>query len=209
MCSTDFHNAPTAPEGTAMAFAPLVFQEWTSLAGLSEPRVVGPRETLYPQEELRNCVWFIERGVVKLARLENDGTEYILGLRSNGWVLDAASTILNRPSPSSAVTLTTCTIRRVPRSQFMHLLETSPSMMQDLNRLMCREIQAEQQQQVEFRSGNAQSRLNRLIQELLQASSSGDPLALLPLRRFEIAQLLAISPEHLSRLLHGNPAIRP
>jgi CRP/FNR family transcriptional regulator len=143
----------------------------------------------------------IETGLVKLVRLTDDGAESILGLRSNGWIIDASSAVLNFPFPFSAVAVTRCTIRRAHRSAFLQLVNSSSALMHDLNSLICREIHAEQEQQIEFRNGSAQSRLDRLLSELSRLTCSQDPLDGLPLKRFEIAQLLSITPEHLSRLL--------
>jgi CRP-like cAMP-binding protein len=193
---------PNAAAGMgATAFAPLVFHEWESLDGIAERHFFSARHELCTQGGAPHFVNWIESGLVKLVRLTGDGGEFILGLRSDGWIIDAASAILNRPLACSAVTLTPCTVRRASRAAFMRLLNTSPSVMRDLNQLICREVHADQEQQIEFRSCSAQSRLDRLLRELSRITRKEDPLDGLPLKRFEVAQLLSITPEHLSRLL--------
>ena len=186
----------------SQAFAPLIFPEWKNLAGIAHRQLVPRRKSLANQDELRSTVVVIETGIVKLVRVESDGSEYIAGLRSNGWLIDAASLILNRPLPFAAETVTPCSVYRISRDIFMGLLESNRALMWDLAQLVCREIQAEREQQFEFRGGSAQGRLHRLISELSETRVEGDPLDLLPLKRLEIAQLLSITPEHLSRLLH-------
>jgi CRP-like cAMP-binding protein len=194
---------------SATAFAPLVFHKWDSLEGITERHLFPARHELCTQDGSPNSVYLIENGLVKLVRLTGDGSESILGLRSDGWIIDAASAVLNRPFACSAVTLTPCSIRRASRAAFMQLLNRSPSLMHDLNQLICRELHADQEQQIEFRNGSAQSRLNRLLRELSRITRQEDPLDGLPLKRFEVAQLLSITPEHLSRLLRLRDESRP
>ena len=188
-------------DGDQTAFAPLVFREWNTLEGITEKLLVPARRELYSQDTQPDYVYIIETGLVKLVRLTDEGGESILGLRSDGWVMDAASAVLNCPHSSSAVTLTPCTIRRAHRNSFMQVLNSSPALTRDLNRLICREIHADQEQQIEFRNGTAQGRLERLVRELSRITRDPNPLDSLPLKKFEIAQLLSITPEHLSRLL--------
>jgi CRP-like cAMP-binding protein len=187
----------------SLAFAPLIFPRWKSLAEIAERQVVAPRQSLCIQAEPQRSVLVIESGVVKLVRLESDGSEFILGLRSDGWLIDAASVMLDRPAPFTAVTLTSCAVYRVSRETFLRHLESSPSLMWDFTRLVCKEIQAEREQQIELRGDSAQGRLARLLRELSGPGALENPLDLLPLKRQEIAQLLSITPEHLSRLLRG------
>ncbi|HLK69613.1 MAG TPA: Crp/Fnr family transcriptional regulator [Bryobacteraceae bacterium] len=202
--ATSFSAFPDRREvRQSQAFTPLSCPAWKSLADVAHRQLVPRRKSLANQDELRSTVVIIETGIVKLVRVESDGSEFIAGLRSNGWLIDASSLILNRPLPFAAETLTPCSVFRIPRDVFMRLLENNSALMWDVARLVCREIQAEREQQFEFRGGTAQGRLERLLSELSETASTGDPLDLLPLKRLEIAQLLSITPEHLSRLLHS------
>lgn len=197
---------PVQGDEPTLAFAPLVFHDWKDLAGQTERRVKDAREVLYNQDERPEWVYFIEKGIVKLVRLEPDGAELILGLRSDGWLLNAAPVMLNGATNCSAVALTPCIIRRMSRAAFLQRMDSCPSFMRDVTTLTCREIRSEQEQQIQLRNRSAQNRLDRLLGEISQGSQISSPLHLMALKRLEIAQLLSITPEHLSRLCSRIPA---
>ena len=188
----------TAQEGIS-AFAPLTFTGWSALEGVGERKQAPPRQELFGQDEAAPPVFFVESGVVKLVRNTQNGEELITGLRSSGWLLDGASAVLGLPSTCKAVTVTPCVLRCLSRAAFMKVLDVSPNLLKEVNGLICRELCAGQEQQVAFRCGDAQSRLEMLVNELSPNGAIGS-LDQLPLKRMEIAQLLAITPEHLSRL---------
>jgi CRP-like cAMP-binding protein len=183
------------------AFAPMVFDRSKALADLMEKRCVPAQFQLFSQDYPTEIVYLVETGLVKLVRLSNSGQESILGLRSDGCLVNAASTILNAPANCSAITVTACTVRYAHRARFMKALESSPSLMMDLSAMICQEICSELEVHAELSAGSAQRRLDRLRRELSGRNYSNDPLGQLALKRFEIAQLLSITPEHLSRLL--------
>jgi len=190
-------------EWGSTAFAPLIGRDWSCFSGITEKLLIPARRELYAQNTPPDFVYFIESGLVKLVRLTEDGAESILGLRSNGWIIDASSAVLNLPHASSAVTLTASIIRRARRGAFLQVLNDSQALTRDLNTLICREIHSGLEQQIELRSGTAQSRLDRLVRELSRVTRLQEPLDSLPLKKLEIAQLLSITPEHLSRLLRA------
>lgn len=193
---------PPTPRRTAAkppAFAPLIFRGWSALEGVGERRVAQPRQELFSQDETASPVFFVESGVVKLMRISSNGDELITGLRSSGWLLDGASAVLGLPSTCRAVAVTQCVLRCLARADFLRMLGNNPALLQEVNGLICRELCAGQEQQMAFRCGDAQSRLEMLVNEL-SPNGAIDSLDQLPLKRMEIAQLLAITPEHLSRL---------
>src|SRR5262245_27621757 len=87
------------------AFAPLRFHNWRRLAELANRRLVPHHELVSFQDETPGVVLIVESGIVKLLRINSDGSEYIAGLRSDGWILDAPGAMLNRPATFSAITV--------------------------------------------------------------------------------------------------------
>lgn len=191
-------QAPHSP-----AFTPLIYHAWKNLSHVATRRLMTAHTQLCDQDEPLDSVLVIESGIVKLVHLEPDGSEYIAGLRSDGWMIDAASAVLNTAAPFTAITVTACEISSVPLDVFRQQLLAEPALMRDLLVLVCNEIQAEREQQMEIRGRSAQSRLTRFLEEIGRLAEH-TAFAQLPLKQSEIAQLLSITPEHLSRLMHGN-----
>src|ERR1700742_2512059 len=93
---------------------------------LVSPQAYQPGIELYRQGGQAQDVYFIDRGLIKLTHLCAGGEELIVDLRSSGWILGAASAIIRQPLNVSAVTLTTCHLRRISKGTFLSLLDTDP-----------------------------------------------------------------------------------
>src|SRR5689334_14708246 len=72
------------------------------------------RQSSWPQE-----VFLINSGLIKLIHQENDGREMIIGLRLPGWLVGSFSAIIQKPYPVTAITLTSCSLQRIPSSVFL------------------------------------------------------------------------------------------
>jgi CRP-like cAMP-binding protein len=188
---------------------------WKELHGLTPAQVYPRGVELFHQAQVLAEVLYIDAGLVKLVRVDRDGTETILELALAGAWLGSAAVIVGAPSPVTAITCTSAMLQRIPAQVFCHLLEHD----RDLSRLihhahaggLCRQTAWLAQ----VSSLSSRERLERVIRQLivalgLQASTRGIRLQL-PLRLWEIARLIAVTPEHLSRLLkqmQGDGVIR-
>jgi CRP-like cAMP-binding protein len=192
---------PLASSGPSdAAFAP------TPTALLMMAALECPTATvLFQQGSLPGEVITIERGIVKLIRLDEFGQETIVGLRSRGSVLGAASIIMQRPHPVMVVTMTVCSLRRIPLKLFLELARTDPKLSWYLHQAHSREAYEQVKQMTALRNLSARQRLEQLIRELIFLqirSNQAKKIKLnLPLKLFELAQLIGITPEHLSRVL--------
>jgi len=95
---------------------------------------------LFRQGSRAEQVWLIERGLVKLLRLEEDGQEMIIRLRYPGWFVGITATILQRPYPATAVTLTPCRLRRIPAEDFRRQVEMEDQFSRRLLQALSREV---------------------------------------------------------------------
>ena len=147
----------------------------------------------------------IDRGVVKLTRLNKDGNEMILSLRSTGWIGGTASAILHRPHFVTAVTLTECHLLRVPLGVFLDLAKKNSDFCWHLHQQHSIDCYDQLDQLVGLRYLTAKQRLERLICELIRAMNVNESQKFvrlrLPLKYWEVAQLIGVTPEHLSRVL--------
>lgn len=169
------------------------------------PHIYHPTIEIFSQNSQANDVFLIERGLVKRIRVEKNGREVIIDLRFPGWTLGAASVIFKQPHPVTAITLTNCHLRRIPARIFQHLVQTDEQVSWYLHQLHSREVLDKAVHVASLGCLTARARLvhllQRLISELTERDSQGDIRVQLPLKYWEIAQLVAITPEHLSRLL--------
>lgn len=154
------------------------------------------------QGEPVDSVYFIERGLVKLVRAHPDGREErIVGLRSRGWILGAAAAIAREPFVVTAITVTPSLIARLSRQEFERLLASDPTISRCVHQMHAREVCAGLAQIGED-GIPARKRLQHFLSILAPADGRWPPpLDDLPLRQWEIAQLVGVTRQYLCRLM--------
>lgn len=169
------------------------------------PREFPPSTTLFLQGSPPHEVFYIERGLVKLIRMSENGQELAIGLPSQGSLLGAASVIVQEPYPFTAITVTSCALSRIPADLFLRLAKTDEEFCWYLHKVHSLEVHRQASQLAALRYLSARQRFERLLLQFLSSIPAHEKQASmkvrLPLRRWEIAQLIGIRPEHLSRVL--------
>ncbi len=182
-------------------FAPALSSCVAFLGALPPARQVKASSTLIAQDERVRKVLLVRTGLVKLTHINSEGREALIGLRSDGWYAGSASVILNSPSVYSVCASSDCTVVEIASSDFLRYIHSSPEVLNHFILGLCREVNSFSGLQIELMSSRAEDRLNLLLRERAAGSLTGgilDPLPLL--KQMELAQLISISPEHLSRL---------
>src|SRR5262245_39872345 len=96
--------------------------------------------TLFIQGATPREVFYIERGLVKLIRMSANGQELAIDVSSQGSLLGAASLIIQKPYPYTAVTVTSCALSRIPADLFSHFVKTDEEFCWYLHEVHSREI---------------------------------------------------------------------
>lgn len=185
-----------AEEGRGLA-------SWLSLLPSAQLYPVGT--VLIQQGCESGDIFFIEDGLAKLVRIDGNGREQILGLRGAGWLLGAAFVLVGRAHPASVVAVTACTVRRLSREVFLEMMAEQPGLSWHVHRMHSREVLSQFHHMADLGVKTARQRLERVLRRLATATTQNgngkDVRLLSPLKRWELASLIAVTPEHLSRLL--------
>jgi CRP-like cAMP-binding protein len=207
MRSTESHTERSIPTPSGKisqmvpVFAPVLAACVGFLGTLPEARRVKAATALVNQGERVTKVQLLQTGLVKLLNVNADGHETLIGLRSDGWYAGSTSLVLNTPSVYSVYACTDCTVIEIAANEFLQCLSKSREMLDHFILGLCREVVSYSALQVELVSSRAEDRLNLLLDERAEGYLTGkimDPLPLL--KQMELAQLISITPEHLSRL---------
>jgi len=163
-----------------------------------------PRVTMFRQGEPPDGVFLLEQGLVKLIRVEPDGREIILGLRAAGWMVGAAAAIIDCPHVVTAVTVCTSQLSRISATTFRELLKTMSSLSWHLHEMLSREVEEGLTHVAELNALPARDRLEAFFERLagaLQPDHDRDEVRLeIPLRQWEIAQLIGVTAPYLCEL---------
>jgi CRP-like cAMP-binding protein len=179
--------------------------DWMFFHGHS-PTLSYPRGTeLLQQGAPVREVYFIDSGFLKSVYLDHSGRQIIVGLCLPGAMVGTASVIVQRPSPVTVATMTRCQLCRITAKEFLLLVKTSPQFAWYVQKEQSREIYKQVACTVELGCHSARQRLERLLWEMTAvpaALKSKHRIKMrLPMKYWEIAELVSVTREHLSRLL--------
>jgi CRP-like cAMP-binding protein len=151
------------------------------------------------------CVFLIESGMVKLIMGHADGRpDRIVALRGRGWVLGADAVIAHEPYVATTITLAPSKVAKLPADEFLRLLESDRELAKHIHQMHAREVTAGHTQ-LGDESTPAKVRLLSLLADLTSAFKpdprTDEVRVKVPLRQLEIAQLLGVAPQYLSKLL--------
>ncbi len=162
------------------------------------------RAEVFKQETSSNMVYLIEKGLVKLVRFASNGSQVIIGLRRKPWLLGAPAVLLNKPYSFTAVTLLPSAIRAIPAKVFLKLASTNKQFSSHLHRLLSKEIFNHMRNVESVSCMTAEERVMRFLGDLVAGQTSSGEIRAefsLPLTNRELAELIAVTPEHICRVL--------
>lgn len=157
----------------------------------------------FPSKE----VFFVEEGLLKLTHNEKNGKQIIVGLSMQKTLLGVSSALSQTSHMITAETLTNCCLRRISTKALLDVMLTDPKTNQLVQNTLCAEVMQRTEQIVNLGSSCAKERFEKLISEIIKSKNSsvgnnGVKLNL-PLKLKEIADLIAVTPEHFSRILNS------
>jgi CRP-like cAMP-binding protein len=128
-----------------------------------------------------------------------------VGLQSQGSLPGAASVIVHQPYPFTAITVTSCALNRIPADVFVRLAKTDEQFCWRLQEVHSLEVHRQASRLAALRYLSARQRFERLLSQFLSSIPAHEKQISmkirLPLKHWEIAQLIGVRPEHLSRVL--------
>ena len=159
---------------------------------------------IFRQHTPVEMVYLIERGLIKLSHYSTKGREILVGLRRPYWLLGATQAIQGRLRSVTATTLSPCTLRFITGEQF-NALSGDLAFSRFLNCMLSLEISGNVKRMIALASMPGKERVIQLIAEIIatqMTAKSNDKISLsIPLKQSQLAQILGMSPEYLSRLM--------
>ena len=190
---------------TSRLFGKTGLKGWRTFDSLAPPQVYPAGTELFHQGSHMEDLYWIERGIIKLIRVHEDGREMIMGLYRPGWILGATAALLQLPAPATAVTLTRCHVGRIRVEEFLHRVELTDDFLRSLIQMVSREAYEQAVHHAALGLLSGRERLEQFLWEWISSTEGVEPRKpirlQLPLKQWELAQVIAVTPEHLSRIL--------
>ena len=173
--------------------------------------IYPPMVELFSQGANPSDVYFIHSGIMKLTRSEDNGQEILLDLRFAGSLVGSAAAIRQKPHPFTAVTVTRCALTRLNSQKFLSLLATDDTLAAHVREVLSDEVFDHVTRISQLACLSARQRLEQLLWRFCEQFPSHrtdsqlerTSKLQLPLKQYEIADLLSITPTYLCRLLNA------
>jgi len=183
-----------------------------NIHGWGPAQLYPPNTEVFHQDTPANAVYLIERGLVKLTWVGPEGQELIQGLRRRHWLAGTPAVLLERPFAFTVTTLTPCSLRCISAARFLELVNADAEFCRQLLKMLSERVLDDGMRIAALGCMPAKDRLDQFFRELIleQEQATGPdlqkkPMRLqIPLKLKELAQLIAITPEYLSRLLSAS-----
>jgi CRP-like cAMP-binding protein len=190
---------------TPVNSSPRINDCWQNL--LPPPQSYPAGIGLFCQGSSAREVYYVDHGLVKLVWVDPNGHEFILGLRHAGAFLGLAPVILDIVHPVSAITMARSRLVRVPASTFLSFVKNNAEISSSVHEILSREVCDQSIRMAELGCLSSRERVKQMLRHIVQVSqrqihkTTRSTRFLLPLRQCELASMLAVTPEHLSRIL--------
>jgi CRP-like cAMP-binding protein len=183
-------------------FAALTGAEAQVLDRVKLRRRLAPGEALFHQGEAYSALYCIADGLIGRRILHETGVSVLASVARPGDVLGACGLLAGGPHATTAEALTPATVCIVPGSDAARLAEAEPALRRRLIARCVAALGAAERQVLEAAALPAFARLCGLLLEFLPDRPEGERVeADLPVARGDLADLLGVKPESLSRLL--------
>lgn len=160
---------------------------------------------IFSQDQLLSEVFYLASGWIKLVELDDKGTEIIVRLAPAGSWLGTASAIAGIPSDVSALTCTQAQVASMTTGTFQSLLIEDSDFSLLIHKAHAQELCRQSGHILQLSSLSSRQRLLCIVREFVEAAAPERTLrptrVYMPLLHRELAQMVAVTPEHLSRLL--------
>lgn len=188
--------------------SPLGRRERAALAEFPLDKM-SPGFVLLWQDTVPESAFVLLEGILKLIHRLPDARSTVVALRGAGFLFGAESALARRPHPASVVAVTSCRVRRIPRRRFADVTGSGGALASWF--LASRTVEQERQvhEAAALARLDARERLEsyfEFVRTELGGTTAAGAVIPLPLRDWELAQLLAITPSYLSRLLQEQQA---
>ena len=190
--------------GQTSVFENLSEAELQAIITVSGRENLGAGETVFTTGSIGDAMYVIETGSLKISRIAPMGKERIIRLLGRGEVIGEMALFDDEPRSADAVTLEETVLIRIPKQEFLQLLEEIPSLAIRFLSVLATRLRRMNEKLEELTFLTARPRVARLLLEITEkATSERAEVLTVPLRltQEEMAALIGITRETVSRIL--------
>jgi CRP/FNR family transcriptional regulator len=186
-------------------FRDLTPQEAARAQEIAIRRHFAKKSVVFREGDPKAAVFFIEEGIVKTSKTDEDGQERIVSLLQSGDMFPHTGFFNQTPYPATAVTLTDARLLAIPVRAFERLITAMPSIAAKVIDVMGAKIRELQQKLQDVTGHNVNGRIVSFLIGLADRHGEvrGSTVRIqLPITNQELASAIGTSRETVNRLLN-------
>ncbi len=164
-----------------------------------------PGETLFSQGDPDNGVYCIQSGLIGLRRVDVNGNSVLIRLSSAGSTVGYRTFLTRKAHANSAEALATSVLCYIPRHRVEQLLKVNPRLGERFLQHFCDDAVETENDYVRSLTMGMKSRFLHIIlifyERFGYRDEEGNSIVELPVKRGELAELVGVRPESISRLI--------
>lgn len=185
-------------------FSELNDEELENLSTIADKHVYEKKQYIFMEGQQRECVYFIESGIIKIFKIDQEGNEQIINLLQKGDMFPHIGFFEAAPYPATAEAIEKAELLVIRIEDFDKLLIAQPAIALKVMKIMGRELSMLQQRVQELISQDVGHRLIRVLLRL--ADESGKPVENgvqihMPITNQDLANIVGSSRETINRFL--------
>ncbi len=185
-------------------FKGLTKSQYTTIAANGVHKTLDPKTILFHQGHPAAKCFLVNKGRLKLTKLNEQGKEVIIRYIGPGELTAAAAVIKDRQYPVTAESVGRTTVTKWNKSDFLMLLRTYPDITINLLGVMMERIEEVQQRYLEVCTEHVEQRIARSLLRLMRRAGTKTPEGILidiPLTRENVAEYSGTTLYTVSRTL--------
>jgi CRP-like cAMP-binding protein len=179
--------------------------ELASISAAKRMLTLEPGEALYSQGEPGTGVYCIKSGLIGLRRVDVNGNSVLLRLSSAGTTVGYRTFLTREAHANSAEVLTSSVVCYIARPQIENLLKSNPLLGERFLQHFTKDAVEMENDYVRSMTMGMKSRFLHLILVFYERygyqDKDGNAAVELPVKRGELAELVGVRPESISRLI--------
>jgi CRP-like cAMP-binding protein len=177
----------------------------TSIDAVRREIACEPGETLYSQGDPGNGIYCIKSGLIGLRRIDVNGNSVLLRLAEAGSTVGYRTFLTREAHVNSAEVLTSSVVCYVPRPQVEKLLKDNPLLGERFLQHFTKDAMETENDYVRSMTMGMKSRFLHIMLVFYERygyrDQNGNATVDLPVKRGELAEMVGVRPESISRLI--------
>jgi len=115
-------------------------QSLTAIAALARPRTFAADEYVFEEGDVPNALFIVVAGEILITTADEVGKEVVLNRALSGAILGEIGLLDGRMRTASARTSGPCSVLRIPRTEFLSLMDRQPAIARQLIAALCSRV---------------------------------------------------------------------